>query len=108
MSEFYDREGHEITMQRWGALLKGDDYRVIAQDRPVEGVLVSTVWLGLDHQFFTSGPPLIFETMVFGGPLDEYQQRYSTEDAARRGHQGVLDGEAGDIGLHGRVEVDGR
>lgn len=46
---------------------------------------VSTVFLGLDHQW-GDGPPLVFETMVFGGPLDGEQDRYSTWDEAAAGH----------------------
>lgn len=32
------------------------------------------------------GPPILFETMVFGGPLNEEQVRYVTWDEAERGH----------------------
>ena len=39
---------------------------------------VSTVFLGLDHNFHKDGPPLIYETMVFGGTLDGAQDRCST------------------------------
>jgi hypothetical protein len=65
-----------------------------ANDRQVDNdfigdMQVSTVWLGLDHQF-GEGPPLIFETMVFGGPHDQYTERYSTEDEARRGHKRIV------------------
>lgn len=49
--------------------------------------LVSTVFLGLDHAW--SGPPLLFETMVFKdnnyGSV-EYEQRYSTWYEAEKGH----------------------
>ncbi len=31
----------------------------------VEGTFVSTVFLGLDHQFHGGGDPLLFETMAF-------------------------------------------
>lgn len=52
---------------------------------------VSTVWLGLDHSW-SGGPPLIFETMIFGGPLDQdYQQRYSTVEEARAGHERAVE-----------------
>jgi hypothetical protein len=53
-------------------------------------VKVSTVFLGLDHQF-ASGPPLIYETMVFGGPLDQNQDRYSTREEAEQGHQKMVE-----------------
>jgi hypothetical protein len=55
----------------------------------LDGRWVSTVWLGLDHSF-GSGPPLIFETMVFrskDGPLHDLEcDRYSTEVDALAGH----------------------
>ena len=49
-------------------------------------IRVSTVFLGLDHSY-GDGPPLLFETMIFGGPHDEYQERYSTWDEAEEGHK---------------------
>lgn len=38
---------------------------------------VSTVFLGLDHNFNKNGPPVLWETMVFGGILDQEQERCS-------------------------------
>jgi hypothetical protein len=49
-------------------------------------VWVSTVFLGIDHQF-GDGPPLVFESMVFGGPKDQYMDRYSSYDDALMGHR---------------------
>jgi hypothetical protein len=49
-------------------------------------VKVSTVFLGMDHSF-GHGPPLLWETMVFGGKYDEEQERYSTKEAAVAGHE---------------------
>lgn len=46
---------------------------------------MSTVFLGLDHNF-SGGEPILFETMIFGGPLDGEQRRYHTYDQAERGH----------------------
>jgi hypothetical protein len=63
--------------------------RIVAQDHA--GVVgVSTVFLGLDHSW-TDGPPLLYETMVFGGPLTGEQQRYSTREQALRGHQEMFE-----------------
>lgn len=58
---------------------------------------VSTVWLGLNHNY-SDGPPLLFETMVFKGEgaIDIYMDRYATWNDAVEGHkkamQWVLDG----------------
>jgi hypothetical protein len=53
-----------------------------------EAVDVSTVFLVFDHGF--EGPPVLWETMVFGGPDDGWQQRYRSRAAARTGHAAVL------------------
>ena len=46
---------------------------------------VSTVFMAIDHQF-GDGPPLLFETMIFGGDSSDHQQRYPTWDEAAEGH----------------------
>lgn len=76
-------------LMEWAAWFEGTKNRIVAQTEVADGVAVSTVFLGLDHQF-GSGPPLLFETMVFGGPLDEDQERYSTWAAAERGHAATV------------------
>jgi hypothetical protein len=48
--------------------------------------VVSTVFLGINHQF-GNGPPLLFETMIFGGQHDGYQQRCSTLEQAKQQHK---------------------
>lgn len=51
-----------------------------------EVVHVSTVFLGLDHSMGRSNQPILFETMIFGGPFDGYQRRYATWEEAEKGH----------------------
>ncbi len=104
MLAYYDRTGWPITLKEWAHLSENAEYRRIGSDH-VGALWVSTVWLGLDHSMGV-GPPLIFETMVFDataptevviGPRGEafelnhqwddcYQQRYTTEEQACRGH----------------------
>ena len=68
------------------------DYKKVAVTAIGERVRVSTVWLGLDHSFgLTSKTPIIFETLVFGGPFDGDMERYSTEEEALRGHQAMVE-----------------
>lgn len=57
----------------------------IGHDDIDEKCHVSTVFIGLDHSF-GDGDPVLFETMIFGGALDESQWRYCTYDEAERGH----------------------
>ena len=83
--------------------------RVIAHDRnearaPGEpDILVSTVFLAINHNFFGE-PPILWETMVFGGLLDQEQCRYSSRAAALAGHrkmclavQASLDGQTPEL-----------
>ena len=55
----------------------------------VNNFTISTVFLGIDHRF-GEGPPLLFETMVFGGPLDQEMDRYSTWNEAEVGHNEIV------------------
>lgn len=49
-------------------------------------ILVSTIFLGLDHSFSDDGPPVLFESMIFGGPLSGEQRRYTSRADALAGH----------------------
>lgn len=53
-----------------------------------DNLSVSTVFLGIDHNYFKKGPPLVFETMVFGGQQD-YQERCATYEEAEKMHKRV-------------------
>lgn len=52
---------------------------------------VSTVFLGLDHNWCRSGPPILFETMIFGDQEREEQRRCSTWEQAEKQHREVVD-----------------
>ena len=86
MNPYYGMDGEPITQTEWIALLGDIEAKRIAWTDLPGGVEVSTVWLGLDHNFGFSGPPLIFETMIFGGKHDQEQWRYPNRDAALAGH----------------------
>jgi hypothetical protein len=86
---YYDKSGEPIDMDAWGKLHSDADYRVVGSDH-FGGVQISTVWLGLDHGFNDDAQPVIFETMIFGGDFDEYQERYTTEARALAGHREAL------------------
>lgn len=86
---YFDRQGEPIDMWQWAKLLDHPNYRVVAQTdmvRDDQTIQVSTVWLGLNHNWSPIGPPRIFETMIFGGPRDLEQWRYATVEAAQEGH----------------------
>jgi hypothetical protein len=51
---------------------------------------VSTVFLGIDYNFGPEGPPLLYETMVFGGMRGDEQWRYATRAEALAGHERIV------------------
>lgn len=75
----------DLTM--WAQWMETADRKV---DENIMGdVRVSTVFLGLDYSF-GGGSALLFETMIFGGPHDGYQRRYSTWNEAEHGHKAAV------------------
>ena len=67
-----------------------DKRRVARTELAGGAVEISTVFLWLDHSY-GQGPPILFETMVFGGLLDEECERYSTWIEAEQGHEAMVD-----------------
>jgi hypothetical protein len=64
--------------------------RVVAQDETNQGAHVSTIFLGLDHNF-GGGTPILFETMVWFDGNDVEQHRYSTWEEAEAGHKRMVE-----------------
>jgi len=58
----------------------------------VNGVSISTVFLGIDHSFSYAddGLPVLWETLVFGGKLNGECQRYISKDEALIGHSNMV------------------
>lgn len=86
---YFDRQGKPISRKEWCQHLESREYCFVKQDQIGE-ILVSTVWLGLDHSF-GGDKPILFETMVFGPEgtpekTDLACWRYSTEQEALEGH----------------------
>lgn len=74
----------QADLMTWSKWFETAD-RHVANDK-IGDVRISTVFLGIDHRFGDDGPPLIFETMIFGGAHDQYQTRASTWDEAEKQH----------------------
>ena len=49
-------------------------------------IVVSTVFLGVDHNF-VPGSPILFETMVFGPFKLDFRTRHDTYEEAEHGHK---------------------
>jgi hypothetical protein len=83
------------SLRSWGEWLQngGDQARRVAKTT-IGDVWISTVFLALDHSHYGLGSrnplsykPVLWETMIFGGPHDGYQERYSSREAAIEGHR---------------------
>jgi len=88
MSEHYILEGREpkpAELMEWARWYENSKDRRVAKDE-IGAIMVSTMFLGLNHQY-GDGPPLLFETMIFGGPHDQYQERCSTWEQAEEMHR---------------------
>lgn len=90
---YYGRDGQPMGHMEWAERFGHDrDYKRVALTQVGE-LSVSTVWLGLDHNFAGVGPPLIFETMIHDDAADDWledQWRYASEADARAGHEQVV------------------
>lgn len=52
----------------------------------INGVKISTIFLGIDHNLSGNGPPLLWETCIFGGKFNNEVKRYSSLKYAIDGH----------------------
>lgn len=88
---YFKRDGTECSIGEWAKLFGDPKYKIVKRTELPNGILISTVWLGLNHGF--GRRKIIFETMVFrtdnflmkwGDDLD--MLRYETESQAIAGH----------------------
>jgi hypothetical protein len=95
----------EPDLLKWGKWLQTTKRSVARTEIPGDDdkpdVSVSTVFLGLDHSFASYQPsegvwetfneggykPVLWETMIFGGSHDQYQERYTSYADAVAGHE---------------------
>ncbi len=89
----YILRGHDPILEgnvlRWAKWFGTAD-RVVKKTKVSRSVNVSTVFLGIDHNFGNLGNPVLFETMVFGGDRDSECRRYCTWDEAVVGHDEIV------------------
>ena len=85
---------HEVepcSMSEWVKMFADAAGRTVAKTM-VDGAMVSTVFLGIDHGF-GSPVPILFETMVFPDPESGHDldmDRYATWDEAVAGHEAMV------------------
>lgn len=82
----------EPDLMTWGKWLETNRSTRIVNQEKVGQSTVSTVFLGLDHNFDTDGPPVLWETMVFGGKLNGEMERCSgSREQAEAMHQRMVE-----------------
>lgn len=79
----------ETDLMTWVEFFDDINNRRVAKDI-INGVKISTIFLGIDHNF-GEGKPLLFETMIFGGKHDQYQERYPNWNEALAGHKKAVE-----------------
>jgi hypothetical protein len=113
-----DAENNVVPMNdftAWAHWFEHFANRIVGYTEITSECKVSTVFMGVDQRFvltvgsrdlrhreparvrgraadeaFDNGPPLVFETMIFGGPFDEWAWRYSSWDDAETGHKAAV------------------
>jgi len=68
----------------WVTWYKDNEKRRCTASEAIGEVLVSTVFLSLNHGSVEK--PMLWETMIFGGKHDQAQKRYGTHAEALEGH----------------------
>jgi hypothetical protein len=92
----YILNGHDPVfcedLATWTAWME-NPYRLVQDTEFVDSarnrVRVCTAFLGVDVNF-GDGEPVLFETVVFGGPYDWELYRYCTWEEAEQGHAAVI------------------
>lgn len=75
-----------VDLVTWGKYLETEERHIAYYELPGASICISTVFLGINHNFFNIGKPILFETMIFGAYGDEYQTRYTSYKKAIKGH----------------------
>lgn len=95
MTDKYKLVGHEPvpvhSLREWARWFETADRNVMRTEL-IDGSVVSTVFLGIDHGWSSSGPPVLFETALFADDGDvNVCGRYCTWAEAEAGHREWLE-----------------
>lgn len=99
MIKYYDREGYEVSAERFKMLMEDPKYQLVKTDQ-VGNYLVSTVFVGVDlnmkHHWVKDKVPHIYETIVFYGEEGDANwtimdlERYPDLESAKQGHKEMI------------------
>ncbi len=83
------KEMRQVGLEEWAKWFQESPDQHLA-DTMQRDVRISTVFLGIDHSFGMGGPPILFETMIFGGRYEGDMQRAATYDEALAYHANAV------------------
>lgn len=92
MGRLYVLKGKEpvaatpLEWAEWFEARSRSDDSTVAVTQITSKVRVSTVFIGIDYDFLGEGRPILFETRVFGGRLDQDCERTCTWAEAEKCH----------------------
>ena len=79
----------EVDLFTWAKWFGTAD-RIIAQETIAQN-WVSTIFLGIDHNYEMHGPPILWETMTFGAKLNNEQLRCAgSKEQAEAMHEDMV------------------
>jgi hypothetical protein len=88
----------EVEFDEWVQWFPTADRQIAVTEVDVQGcqAIVSTLFIGVDPRpeipgLTWEGAPLLFETLVIGGPLHSSVVKFATVEDAGRGHVVVVD-----------------
>lgn len=89
-SDWYllDDQGNPVPtddMDAWGEFMRDATQRTVGKTK-IGKTEVSTVFLGMDHNFTGSGDPVLWETCIFHENESEVVGRYESAVEAELGH----------------------
>ncbi len=91
--EYYILETREPVrtedMVKWAELFEREENWYVAKDI-IGGNQIITFFLGIDDSL-TDDPPILFRTMILGGPLDGETDCYYTWQEAEAGHERMIE-----------------
>lgn len=91
-----DNKVKEATMDEFMAYMEKEGGAPRIKYSDVNGIEISTVFMGIDSSLGGEREPQVFETMTFGGPADRTRIRASTYEEAVANHDVAERGIAGD------------
>lgn len=90
-----DAQGNAVRcpdLMQWAEWFDNTDNRRVAWDDLPNGDALSTVFLGIDHNFTREGPPILWETgWRVHGDYWRILDRYTSRQAALDGHKAFLE-----------------